>query len=248
MRVLSGLIRAAVAVLIVGGTCLRGVLIAALGLGSERLHRLKSAAGRAVLWTCGARVTVEGIEHVPREGGFILFSNHESHLDGPLIVGWFPRDFTIVAKKELFRIPILGAGFRAFGFVKVDRANHAQSVAKMDAATAHLHGGGGMLIFPEGHRTETGEFQAFKRGGFVMALKAGVPLIPAGIGGTREALPSGGLSIRPGPVCLLIGPPILVAGRDMADREALTDECRAIVADLRTRAKAKLTEAPAAVT
>lgn len=238
---LGGLLRGLAAVVVVGITCVMGTLNVLFTRDrSERSAAIKRWGGRNVLGVSGVRVTVEGVEHVPREGGYVLISNHESHLDGPLLVGWFPRTFTIVAKRELFRIPIMGMGFRAFGFVEVDRGDHSQAVGSMDAATTHLRGGGGVLVFPEGHRAKSPALQPFKKGGFVQALKAGVPVIPAGIAGTREVLPSGRTDIRPGAVHLCIGPPISVQGMTVEDRDILTAEAERIVAALREAARAAL--------
>ncbi len=240
MGLLRLLYRGLAAVFFVGAACFIGAIAGLVGLGPKLGPRTIRWAGLWVLRSTGVNATVEGLEHVPQEGGFVLISNHESHYDGPFLCGWFPRDFTIVAKTELFRIPIMGAGFRGFGFIEVNRADHAQSMQEMDAATRHLQQGGVVLVFPEGHRTESGDIQEFKKGGFVMALKAQVPLIPAAIAGTREVLPWRSVNIRSGRVHLLIGPPIPVAGRGLEDRDALLAEAQDTIADLRRRAKATL--------
>lgn len=242
MRFLRGVYNMAVALLVVGfhatAAALSGLLKRQDTLGYWAMHN----CGRWLLPACGVQNTVEGAEHVPPTGGFVLAANHESHFDAPFLLTGVPRHMTILAKRELFRIPILAQGMRGVGLIELDRGDKSSAVASLSGTTDYLKNGGVILVFAEGHRTTTGELQAFKKGAAVMALQAQVPILPVAIVGTRQVLASGEMLPRPAHVRLMIGPPISVSGRTVEDRDAVTAEVHAAVAGLRARGHAKLAE------
>ena len=196
--------------------------------------RLERDTGDARLRSFGQRVVdkarmklqVEGRDQVPIGQAFVYMSNHQSHVDIPVLYATVPaRTLRMVAKTELFRIPVWGQALRAGGFVEVDRANHAQAVASIDRAKEALRDGVSIWIAPEGSRSRTGTLGPLKKGGFHLAVGTGTPIVPVAISGTRDVLPPGTRHMQHDrPVKVVIGAPIPVEGRSipelMADVEA----------------------------
>ncbi|MFT7520844.1 MAG: 1-acyl-sn-glycerol-3-phosphate acyltransferase [Kiritimatiellia bacterium] len=197
---------------------------------------------RCFLWMMGARVTRDGLHNVPSDQGFVLVSNHESHLEGPMLVGYIPRYVYVVAKKELFDMPLVGHAFRAMGFISVNRKLSSDARRGVDEGAQMLTEGGVALVFPEGTRSKTGELAEFKRGAVIMAIQAGVPLLPVGVAGCREVFPPTDLLMFPGPIHFTVGAPISTAGLTMTDRGVLNDRVREAVLELKSEAHRSLAQ------
>ena len=168
-------------------------------------------AGVAVtVWTCrvaGLRTRVEGLENIP-PGACLFAANHTSNSDGPAIVGAIPRRIAILAKKSLFAIPIVGPAFRIAHFVPVDRGNAERALGAIDEAVGHMKNGLSFLIYPEGTRSADGRLRPFRHGAFVLAIKAGVPVVPVACSGAHRVLPKRSYRVRPGEVLVRFCPPI----------------------------------------
>ncbi len=201
----------------------------------DRLYRLGLWGVRLGLWLAGIRYRVEGAEHIQRHRAAVYCVNHTSNLEPPILFvvlrELFPR-LRILYKAELRKLPVLGRGFEMAGWVAVERGNPEQSLPAVDAAARALAAGASFLIFPEGTRSRGGELLPFKKGGFVMAIKAQAPVIPVGISGARAAMRKGSPIIRPVTVSVRIGEPIETRGLTLADREWLAATARARVAAL----------------
>jgi 1-acyl-sn-glycerol-3-phosphate acyltransferase len=155
------------------------------------------------------RVTVEGRENFAEDETFVVMSNHQSHFDIPVLYQALQRRLRMVAKKELFRIPLFGRAMRLSGFVEVDRQDRIRAVRALDGARAALDAGTNIWIAPEGTRSETGKLAEFKKGGFHLALGAGARILPVSIDGTKDVLPAHSRDIRRGhSVRVVINPPI----------------------------------------
>ncbi len=179
----------------------------------------------------GARVTVEGLEHLDPRTSYVFVSNHRSNLDVlALLVALWDFQLRWVAKEELFRIPLFGWALRALKQVLVNRADHAQALASLAAAKQRMHDGISVVFFPEGTR-DGGTMLPFKKGGFVFALETAAPIVPIGISGTERLLPRAAWTVQHGgDVRVAISPPIPTTGLSRDDRDALLAEVRAVIA------------------
>jgi 1-acyl-sn-glycerol-3-phosphate acyltransferase len=175
--------------------------------------------GRVVVERARMRLTVDGTDNVPTGRAFIYMSNHQSHLDIPVLYATTPaRSLRMVGKAELFRIPLFGAAMRAADFVEVDRSNRAQAIASLARAARQIADGISVWIAPEGHRSPDGALQPLKKGGFHLAHDTATPIVPVAISGTNAILPPGALSMRAGqPVHVVYGAPIATADRPIAE-------------------------------
>lgn len=201
----------------------------------DRLYRLGLFGVRLGLWLAGIRYRVEGAEHIQRHRAAVYCVNHSSNLEPPILFvvlrELFPS-LRILYKAELRKLPVLGRGFEMAGWVAVERGNPEQTVPAVDRAARAIAAGASFLIFPEGTRSRTGELLPFKKGGFVMAIKAQAPIVPVAITGARAAMRKGSPIIRPVSVSVRIGEPIETAGLSVADRDRLVAAARDRVAAL----------------
>nr|HQV34349.1 lysophospholipid acyltransferase family protein [Calditrichia bacterium] len=147
-----------------------------------------------VLFFGGVKVILQGVENIAGRGPFIVVGNHQSHVDIPAVMGHLPLKMTVIAKKELFRIPFFGQAMRAFGILSIDRSNRRKSIETLNQAAAILKEQElSVLAFPEGTRSENGEISPFKKGPFMLAINSGIPILPVSIKGTYAILPKGQL-------------------------------------------------------
>ena len=173
--------------------------------------------GRRVVEVLDVQLEASGAENVPSRA-VVYMSNHQSHLDIPMLYATLPSPTVrMLAKAELFRIPLWGRGLRAAEFIEVDRSNHGRAVQSIEHAARLLRDGVSIYLAPEGTRSIDGRIGKLKKGGFHLALETGASIIPVAICGTIDILPRGGRVMRSGQrVRVQIGPPIEVAGRDIA--------------------------------
>lgn len=170
----------------------------------------------------------------------IFMANHESLLDPPMLIGTLPTPAVYLSKREiLWMVPVGWAAMMA-GTILVDRSNRERAFASLKAAAAQIRGGKSVVIFPEGTRTRTGDMLPFKRGGFALALDAGTPIVPLGIGGAFRMLPPGSRLMRCGHYVVAVGEPVDPAG--FATKDGLMFEVRARVAALRDVAQGRIQE------
>jgi 1-acyl-sn-glycerol-3-phosphate acyltransferase len=161
-------------------------------------------------------LTVEGLANVPRDRACIYMSNHQSQLDIPILFSVFPGTLRMVAKAELFKVPIWGRAMKEAGFVSVTRSgDRAQAVAAMRECAAAIGRGINVWIAPEGTRSVDGKLAKFKKGGFILARDTGADIVPIAIDGSRDILPKNTKIIQRGArVRVAFGKPIPVAGKD----------------------------------
>jgi 1-acyl-sn-glycerol-3-phosphate acyltransferase len=181
------------------------------------------------LWVAGARVEVVRMPPFP-PGPVIFASNHESALDIWVLFATLGRSFRFMAKQELFRLPIFGWYLKLGGHIPVDRSNRARSLASLRLAASMVRGGTSLVVFPEGTRSRDGRIHSFKKGPFVVAKEAGVPVVPVAISGSGAITPSRTIAVHPGTIRLAVGDP--VDPNPFADKEALLADVRRRVIEL----------------
>jgi 1-acyl-sn-glycerol-3-phosphate acyltransferase len=177
----------------------------------------------------GMRVNVEGRENIP-EGVCLFVANHTSNADAPAIVGAIPRRLAIFGRKSLFDIPIVGLAFRLAKFVPVDRGNREAALGSVKQAVEYIKSGSSFLVYPEGTRSPDGRMQRFKKGSFVMAIEAGVPIVPVACAGAHRIMKKNSLIIHPGRVTVRFGKPVDVSGYTVEQRNALAEKVHDAVA------------------
>jgi 1-acyl-sn-glycerol-3-phosphate acyltransferase len=179
----------------------------------------------------GIKVRTAGREMIDKGKPYIFMANHLSFLDGPLLFILIPQSVRVILKKEVFRLPVVGQGMRFVGFVPVDRRSVRGGKKSIDRAAQLMRERGySYLIFPEGTRTRDGRPQAFKRGGFFLALESGASIVPITIRGTYELMPRGTVFPRRGKVEVLFHRPVPVEGYEQSNMQALIDGVRETVA------------------
>jgi 1-acyl-sn-glycerol-3-phosphate acyltransferase len=164
--------------------------------------------GKILLCLAHIPVQVQGLEYLSADQAYVFAVNHRSNFDIYVLSAVLPGKILWVAKKSLFAIPIFGQALSRMGSVPVDRSNLQEAIRSLNRATQMVRGGTSMIIFPEGTRGTTKELLPFKKGVFIMALKAGQPIVPVSINGTFFIQPRGSLRVRPGPIKVVIAPPI----------------------------------------
>ena len=188
--------------------------------------------GRMLCRLAGVRVRIEGISNINQEQTYIFAGNHCSQYDIFSFQGYFPHDFRWIAKKELFRIPLFGQAMRRVGYIAVDRSHGRQAMKSLDEAAKRIAAGSSVLIFPEGTRSGDGSLQEFKTGAVLLAIKAGVPIVPLGFVGSHAVLPKGARLPRGGEIVIRIGTPMATAHYKTADKQLLAQALHGAVADL----------------
>jgi len=190
-----------------------------------------------ILKAAGTPVIAEGLDRIPRDQPIMYVSNHSSMFDIWALFATLPGSVRFVAKRELFRIPLLGPAMRAAGHIPIDRTARKSAFAAYDEATRLIQLGISPVVFAEGTRSPTGELLPFKNAPFGLAIAAQVPIVPLYVHNTFEILPKGARRLRPRPIRLLVGTPIQTAGLTLEDRTRLRDEVRAAIVALRSNAR-----------
>jgi 1-acyl-sn-glycerol-3-phosphate acyltransferase len=194
------------------------------------LYRVSMWITRTGVRAAGIRVEISGLEHVPVGKSCIFMSNHVSNLDPPVIVPLLPGRSSVLLKKELMKIPILGLAMRMAKFVPVERG-HKRDAAKasVNAAAGALHSGLHIMVFPEGTRSLDGRLATFKKGPFFLAQETQAPIVPIAISGTERMMKKGSSAITPGVAQVEMLPAI--DSTQYETREALIFAVRKAIAD-----------------
>jgi 1-acyl-sn-glycerol-3-phosphate acyltransferase len=204
---------------------LAGPALLIYGVVTGNVNPLYWAGVRGVVFfvrCVGVRVRIRGTERIPAQ--VCLFAaNHTSTVDAPAVVGAIPRRIAILLKKSLFRFPIVGQAFLLANFIPVERGNREAAIDSLEKATEALRNGQSFLIYPEGTRSPDGRLQPFKKGAVVMAIKAGVPIVPIACSGAHHIMGKRSLIVRPGEIVVEFLEPIDATKYSMARRDALND-------------------------
>jgi 1-acyl-sn-glycerol-3-phosphate acyltransferase len=192
------------------------------------LYRLFMWGAWAGVWITGVRVETAGLDRFDHSRSYIFMTNHVSNLDPPIQIPLIPHRTSVMVKKELFKVPILGRTMRMGSLVPVDRGNRDAGIDAVRAAKSVIvEQGVNMTIYVEGRRSFDGKLLPFKKGPFYLAMECGVPVIPVTIVGTHYTMPKARFSIRPGKVKVIFHPPI--DPKDFGSRECLMEKVRAAI-------------------
>jgi 1-acyl-sn-glycerol-3-phosphate acyltransferase len=195
------------------------------------VHIIARIWAKGILVVSRIRVTVSGSENIDPTRYYIYMSNHQSNFDIPVLLAHIPGQFRWLAKAELFRIPIFGRAMRGAGYISIDRFNRPSAFESISAAAEKVKAGVSVMIFPEGTRSKDGRIRSFKKGGFILAVDAGVPIVPIIIRGTRTIMAKGNLRIRSGDVSLEIKEPIATVGCTRDTKDDLIERVRTVICE-----------------
>ena len=196
---------------------------------ADLMYEVAMKTVRASLRLAKIRVRAEGQETIP-PGVCIFAANHISNVDPLAFVPAIPRRVSVLLKSELFRIPILSTAMRLAKFVPVDRADKEAAVASVDVALGVLKEGLSLAVYPEGTRSPDGRLKPFKKGTFVLAIEAGVPIVPVSISGAQHLMRKGEWTMRPGEIVVRFGPPVDASKYTMERRMELLAGVEELVA------------------
>jgi len=208
-------------------------LLSSLFDGSGRLqHWFARLWARMILKTGSIPIQVEGLENIDPSRPVVYAANHLSALDIPVLYATIPGQFRIMAKRELFRYPVLGWHLKRSGQIPIFFGDAHASVGSLKRAGRALRKGLPLMVFPEGGRSATGQLQPFMGGAFFAAIAEQVPVVPIAIVGTYEMLPMNSFHVLPGPVHLIVGQPIPTTGMRLRDMDKLAAQVREPIAEM----------------
>jgi len=195
------------------------------------VHIVARMWARGILFVSRIKVTVNGLANIDPTQSYVYMSNHQSNFDIPVLLAYLPVQFRWLAKAELFKIPIFGRAMRGAGYVKIDRFNQKAAFDSLDEAAGKMKNGVSVMIFPEGTRSRDGNIKSFKKGGFIMAVDAAVPIVPVVLKGTWPIMDKSSLRINTGEVSLNIEIPIATTDYTRENKDDLIKSVRAVIKD-----------------
>jgi len=181
---------------------------------------------------CGVEVSSSGGEAVAWDKPLIVMANHQSYFDIPVLYATLPEPFGMLAKQELFRVPVFSAAMRGMRCVPIDRGNRRQSFDSFRHAAEQVRLGNSIVVFPEGTRSNDGYVHELKKGPFYLAEMANVPIVPVGIHGTRDALAKDQLVVRSARVEVTIGAPLVQSEAGQGARDKMRQAVRSALVEL----------------
>lgn len=196
----------------------------------SRLYRVAMWIANAGVRAAGIRIEISGLENVPSDRRCIYMCNHVSNLDPPVVLPLLPGRCSVLLKKELMRIPILGTAMKMGKFVPVERGHRREAAqASVAAAADALHSGLNILVFPEGTRSKDGRLSIFKKGPFFLAQQTEAPIVPIALSGTERMMRKGSVAITPGVAKVRLLP--VIEPTQYETREELLKAVRKAIAD-----------------
>jgi 1-acyl-sn-glycerol-3-phosphate acyltransferase len=198
----------------------------------QTTRRLARFWGSNMCRVCGVRVSMHGGEDVKWDRPLILMANHQSYFDIPVLYSVLPEPFGMLAKQELFRVPVFSAAMRGMRCVPIDRGNRRQSFESLRRAAEQVRLGNSIVVFPEGTRSADGYVHDLKKGPFFLAEMAEVPIVPVGIRGTRDALAKDGLLVQSARVEVAIGKPLVQRESGQGARDRMRQAVRSAIVEL----------------
>lgn len=206
------------------------IIFAAIRGGDRIVDWIIRTWARSLIWAAGIDLRVENANLLDPKQRYILIANHYSYFDIPCIFASMRQPTRFMAKVSLFKIPIFGWSIARAGFIPIDRKNRSTAVKSFDLAGQRIRRGNTIVVFPEEGRSRERAMRPFQRGGFLLALKSELPIVPTAINGTYDVMSAHTFRIRPGPVTVTFTPPIATEGLSVRDRETLAEEARSRIA------------------
>ncbi|HPW36628.1 MAG TPA: lysophospholipid acyltransferase family protein [Syntrophorhabdus sp.] len=214
------------------------LLISLFDKQGRALHRMAQFWAKIHLMTSGIQVSVTGLENISSPP-YIFMCNHQSALDIFSLLNSLPVQFKWIAKRELFYIPFLGWAMKRAGYISLDRKHPREAIKAMDDAAKKIREGTNIIIFPEGTRSKDGHLLPFKKGGFSLALRAKVPIVPVGISGSNRLQPKGSfIPNQKGVIYLRIGKPVETAQGSRSAKTEIMMTVRQAIEGLMTEKEA----------
>ncbi|HXC92488.1 MAG TPA: lysophospholipid acyltransferase family protein [Geobacteraceae bacterium] len=194
-------------------------------------HKVALFWSKVCLLAAGVKIEVDGSELIPRDQPVIFMSNHQGNFDILALFQAIPIRFNWLAKEELFKIPLFGRSMQSAGYIPINRGDGRDSLKSLDRAAMLVRGGTSIAIFPEGTRSNDGSLLPFKRGGFILATKAAVPIIPVSISGSMKINPPDNLfCILPGVIRIKFSPPVQTTLNGTKQQIPIMDQVRMAIA------------------
>jgi len=213
-------------VILTVGFSLIALFVALFDSSGNRSHRIASVWATCTLFLSGVRVKIRNLDVLRPGQAYIFAANHQSASDIPALLSKLQVQFRWLAKDSLFKIPLFGWAMKRVGYLPVNRSNFKQAYQSLLLAAQKIKEGTSVVIFPEGTRQEADHLGEFKKGGFVLALKSQMPIVPIGILGSARVLPNKGLWITPGTIQIVLGKPIPTEGYHSKDAKILMQKVR----------------------
>ena len=215
-------------------TLVAGTLVIVLSFfirSSNPLHKIARLWGKSILVVSRIKVSVKGLVNIDPASPYIYMPNHQSNFDIPVLLGHLPVQFRWLAKMELFKIPIFGRSMRKAGYISINRHDRKSAFKSLNVAAKKIKSGVSVLIFPEGTRSRDGKIRPFKKGGFVLAIDSGVPIVPVVIKGTYAIMTKGKFRVNPGHVSMVVHKPIDTAAYTRETKESLMQSVRHVICE-----------------
>jgi 1-acyl-sn-glycerol-3-phosphate acyltransferase len=205
------------------------ILFSFITSNANTAHKIATIWARCILAFSNIKITIRGLSNLNPGRSYILMPNHTSNLDIPVLQAYLPVQFRWLAKVELFKIPIFGHAMKRAGYISIDRSNRKSAIESLNKVAEIIKNGVSVIIFPEGTRSRSYEIQPFKKGGFVLAVDSGVPILPVIIHGTGRIMPKNQISIKPGNVTLEILKPIESSNYTRKTKNDLMNKVRHVI-------------------
>ncbi len=207
------------------------ILASFINKNSDLAYNCTKTWAKFVLAVSRIKVTVNGLHNIRPGRSYIYMSNHQSNFDIPVALAYFPFQFRWVAKAELFKIPIFGYAMGRIGHINIDRSNRRAAFKSLKMAAKNIQEGTSVLIYPEGTRSKDGNIRPFKKGGFVLAVESGAPIVPVIIHGTWPIMPKDKIIIKPGNVIIEIKEPVETKNYTRKTKDDLLEKVSNIICE-----------------
>jgi len=214
------------AVMVTIPLALATLAVAAVRSNAHAIDHITRLWARLIVSAAGIDLRAEGTETIDRKQRYIIIANHYSYFDIPCIFAAIPQPIRFMAKISLFKIPIFGWAIGRAGFIPIDRKNRRTAVKSFELAVQRIRKGNTVVVFPEEGRSRERTMRQFQRGGFLLALRSGLPILPVAIVGTYDVFSAHAKRVTPGPVTVKVGTPIPTEGLTVREKDRLLTESR----------------------